>query len=64
MAYFPNPYAGYPNFYYNPTNPYQIQGPTQTYTRADSTTPNPAYVVQNPACCNHSFYNGGCSCGA
>lgn len=27
-------------------------------------TPIPAYVVQNPACCNHSFYNGGCSCGA
>lgn len=27
-------------------------------------TPVPAYVVQNPTCCNHSFYNGGCSCGA
>lgn len=27
-------------------------------------TPVPAYVVQNPVCCNHSFYNGGCSCGA
>lgn len=45
MAYFPNPYAGYPNFYYNPTNPYQVQGPTQTYARADGTAPNPIMVV-------------------
>lgn len=26
--------------------------------------PIPAYVVQNPSCCNQNFYNGGCSCGA
>lgn len=41
MAYFPNPYTGYPNFYYNPTNPYPTQGPTQAYTRADGTASNP-----------------------
>lgn len=41
MAYFPNPYAGYPNFYYNPTNPYPTQGPAQAYTRADGTASNP-----------------------
>lgn len=27
-------------------------------------SPIPAYVVQNPSCCNQNFYNGGCSCGA
>lgn len=47
MANFPNPYTGYPypNLYYNPTNPYQVQGPTQTYARADGTAPNPIMVV-------------------
>lgn len=25
--------------------------------------PIPAYVVQNPACCNQGFYNSGCGCG-
>ena len=45
MAYFPNPYVGYPNFYYNPANPYPIQGPAQTYTRADGTAANPMNPV-------------------
>lgn len=26
-------------------------------------TPIPAYMVQNPSCCNQNFFNGGCSCG-
>lgn len=26
--------------------------------------PIPAYVVQNPNCCNNAYYNSGCGCGA
>ena len=26
--------------------------------------PIPAYVVQNPNCCNNAYYNTGCGCGA
>ena len=35
---------------------------TATIIAGVNPTPVPAYVVQNPSCCNQNYYNGGCGC--
>ena len=39
------------------------QAQTQALEQYLNPAPIPAYVVQNPNCCNQNFYNSGCGCG-